>query len=82
MLVQAAGMGYLRADRGSDADRLCRSLRDTGASSVIPGRRNRKPTIRYDKDRYSGGHLIENAFWLCPSTTISSFPRVIPIHRE
>lgn len=36
-----------------------RSLRDAGA---IPGRRNRKRTIRYDKDRYRARHLIENAF--------------------
>lgn len=26
------------------------------------GRRNRKRTIRYDKQRYAGRHLIENAF--------------------
>jgi hypothetical protein len=81
MLVQAAGMGYLLADRGFDANRLRRSLRNAGASSIIPGRRNHKRTVRYDTDRYCGGHLIENAFWLCPSTTISGFPQFIPIHR-
>jgi transposase len=45
-----------------DADRLRRSLRDAGAVPVIPGRRNRKRAIRYDKDRYRDRHLIENAF--------------------
>jgi transposase len=29
---------------------------------VIPGRRNRKRTIRYDKQRYRERHLVENAF--------------------
>ena len=38
------------------------SLRDAGAVPVIPGRRNRKRAIRYDKDRYRSRHLIENAF--------------------
>ena len=40
-------MRYLLADKGYDADRLRRSLRDVGAVPVIPGRRNRKNTIRY-----------------------------------
>jgi hypothetical protein len=40
-------MRYLLADEGHDADRLRRSLRDVGAVPVIPGRRNRKRTIRY-----------------------------------
>ncbi|KTR84496.1 transposase [Novosphingobium barchaimii] len=55
-------MRYLLADKAYDAYRLRRSLRDTGAVRVIPGRRNRKRTIRYDKERYRGRHLIENAF--------------------
>ena len=29
---------------------------------AIPGRRNRERTIRYDKDRYCGRYLVENAF--------------------
>jgi len=62
LLEQAGRMRYLLADKGYDADRLRRSLRDAGAVPVIPGRRNRKRTIRYDKDRYRGRHLIENAF--------------------
>jgi len=81
MLVQAAGMGYLLADRGSDADRLRRSLRNAGAVPSFPDGENHKRTVRCDTDRYCGGHLIENAFWLCPSTTISGFPQFIPIHR-
>jgi transposase len=44
------------------AGRLRRSLRDAGAVPVIPERQNRKGTVRYDKERYRGRHLIENAF--------------------
>ena len=62
-LLQRAGrMRYLLAGKGYDADQLRRSLRDAGAVPVIPGRRNRKRTIGYDKGRYRGRHLIENAF--------------------
>ncbi|WP_407946738.1 IS5 family transposase [Pararhizobium mangrovi] len=62
-LLECVGrMRYLLADKGYDADRLRRSLRDAGAVPVIPGRRNRKRAIRYDKDRYRDRHLIENAF--------------------
>jgi len=62
LLERAGRMRYLLADKGYDADRLRRSLRDAGAVPVITGRRNRKRVIRYDKERYRGRHLIENAF--------------------
>ncbi len=61
LLERAGHMRYFLADKGYDADRLRRSLRDAGAVPVIPGRRNRKRAIRYD-DRYLGRHLIEKAF--------------------
>jgi len=49
-LDECAGhMRYLLGDKGNDADRLRRLARDVGAIPVIPGRRNRKRTIRYDK---------------------------------
>ena len=62
LLERAGGMRYLLGDKGYDADRLRRSLREDGAVPVIPGRRNRKRAIRYDKNRYRSRHLIENAF--------------------
>jgi transposase len=61
LLKQAGRMRYLLADKGYDADQLRRSLRDAGAV-LIPGRRSRKRAICYDKERYRGRHLIENAF--------------------
>jgi len=62
LLERAGRMRYLLGDKGYDADGLRRSLRDAGATPVIPGRCNRKRAIRYDKQRYRGRHLIENAF--------------------
>lgn len=61
LLERAGRMRYLLGDIGYDADRLRRSLRESGAVPVIPGRRNRKCAIRYDQERYRGRHLIENA---------------------
>ncbi len=58
----AGRMRYLLGDKGYDADRLRRLTRDAGAGPVIPGRRNRKHAIRYDKNRYAGRNLIEKAF--------------------
>jgi transposase len=47
---------------GYDADQVRRSLRDAGAVPIVPGRRNRKRIIRYDKGRYrSPPPPIENA---------------------
>ncbi|MBX9858304.1 MAG: transposase [Sphingomonas sp.] len=47
---------------GYDANSLRKTLRENGTSPVIPGRRNRKRAIRYDRQRYRSRHLIENAF--------------------
>ena len=62
LLERAGPMRYLLGDKGYDADRLRRLAREAGTTPVIPGRRNRKRTIRYDEQRYRGRHLIENAF--------------------
>ena len=37
-------------------------VREADTTPVIPGRRSRKRTIRYDQQRYRGRHLVENAF--------------------
>jgi len=49
LLERAGRMRYLLADKGYDADRLRRSLREMGATPVMPGRRNRKRDVRYNK---------------------------------
>ena len=62
ILERAGRIRHLLGEKGYDADHLRRAARNAGAIPVIPGRRNRKRTIRYDKQRYQGRHLIENAF--------------------
>ncbi|MHC2297122.1 transposase [Rhizobium mongolense] len=62
LLERAGRIRYLLGDKGYDADNLRRELREAGATPVIPGRCSRKRAIRYDKQRYRGRHLIENAF--------------------
>jgi transposase len=62
LLARLGRARYLLGDKGYDADALRRSLRQTGIVPVIPGRRNRKRAIRYDKQRYRDRHLVENAF--------------------
>ena len=63
LLERAVRMRYLLGDKGYDADRLRRSLRDAGAVPVIPGRRNRKRAIRYDKlaDNFLSGVALATA---------------------
>lgn len=62
LLERGGRIGYLLGDKGYDAAALRRSLRGAGATPVIPGRRNRKKTIQYDKRRYRDRHRVENAF--------------------
>jgi transposase len=62
LLERAGRIRYLLGDKGYDSDQLRRSLREAGAVPVIPGRRNPKRAIRYDKQRYRDRHLFENAF--------------------
>lgn len=51
-LCESAGrIRFLLGDQGYDADSLRRSIGEAGAIPVIPGRRNRKRAIRYDKKR-------------------------------
>lgn len=62
LLARMGRARYVVADKGYDADPLRRALRQAGAVPVIPGGSNRKRAIRYDRQRYRGRHLIENAF--------------------
>lgn len=71
LLERAGRMRYLLADKDYDADRLRRSLRDAGAVPIIPGRRNRKRTIRYDKNRYRGRHLMRTPSAVLRTSAVS-----------
>jgi transposase len=61
----AAAPGRLKrliADRGYDANRLRRDLREAGTTPIIPGTRSRKRPVRHDKQRYKERWRIEAAF--------------------
>lgn len=50
------------ADKGYDADWYRDALRTIGIEPCIPGKKNRKIPIEYDKILYKQRHKIENAF--------------------
>ena len=52
----------LLADRGYDADWFREALIKKGIAPCIPGKKNRKVQIEYDKTLYKQRHKIENMF--------------------
>jgi transposase len=62
VLAAARPLKRLIADKGYDANALRNELRANGVQPVIPGRINRKRTIRYDEKRYRDRWRIEAAF--------------------
>ena len=53
---------WLLADRGYDADWFRDALKDKGIRACIPGRKQRKKTVKYDKRRYKRRNRIEIMF--------------------
>ena len=53
---------WLLGDRGYDADWFREALKDKGIRECIPGRKQRKKTVRYDKRRYKRRNRIEIMF--------------------
>ncbi len=53
---------WLPGDRGYDADWFREALQDKGIRAHIPGRRQRKTPIKYDKLRYKRRNRIEIMF--------------------
>lgn len=53
---------WLLADRGYDADWFRKRLKDKEIKPCIPGRKNRKKPIKYDKRRYKRRNRIEIMF--------------------
>ena len=53
---------FVIEDKGYDSDRHRRNLELNGNIPVIPGRKNRKEPIEYDKEKYSLRKKIENMF--------------------
>ena len=52
----------LIGDRGYDSNKIRSGLKGRNIQPCIPGRRNRKTEIEYDKELYKTRHRIENAF--------------------
>ncbi|SFV07932.1 Transposase DDE domain-containing protein [Methylobacterium sp. 174MFSha1.1] len=50
------------ADKGYDADRLVEVVSASGATAVIPPRRNRKVAREFDRDVYKERNQIERFF--------------------
>jgi len=53
---------WLLGDRGYDADRFREALQDKGIRACIPGRKQRKTPVKYDKRRYKRRNRIEIMF--------------------
>ena len=53
---------WLLGDRGYDADWFREALKEKGIRACIPGREQRKTTIKYDKRRYTRRNCMEIMF--------------------
>lgn len=62
LLAATRPLKRLIADKGYDANALRTRLKADGVQSIIPGRVNRKRTVRYDHKRYRDRWRIEAAF--------------------
>ena len=72
---------WLLGDRGYDADWFREALKDKGIRPCIPGRKQRKTPVRYDKRRYKRRNRIEIMFgrlkdWRRVATRYDRCPKV------
>jgi len=52
----------LLAERGYDSNQFRSSLKKQGINSIIPGRKNRKEAIAYNKELYKRRNAVERFF--------------------
>ena len=62
LLSSLPDVDWLLGDRGYDADWFREALRDKGIRACIPGRKQRKKAVTYDKRRYKRRNRIEIMF--------------------
>ena len=62
LLNSLPDVDWLLGDRGYDANWFRDALQDRGIKTCIPGRRQRKKPIQYDKRRYKRRNRIEIMF--------------------
>jgi transposase len=72
---------WLLGDRGYDADWFREALKDKGIRACIPGRKQRKTTVKYDKRRYRRRNRIERMLgrlkdWRRVATRYDRCPKV------
>lgn len=60
----------LLGDRGYDADWFREGLKDKGIRACIPGRKQRKATVKHDKRRYKRHNRIEIMFGSALAATV------------
>ncbi len=62
LLSNLPNVNWLPADRGYDADWFRKTLKDKGTGACIPGRKQRKESIKYNKRRYKRRNRIAIMF--------------------
>ena len=62
LLSSHPNVEWLLGDRGYDADWFREALQDKGIRACIPGRKQRKKPVKYDKRRYKRRNRIEIMF--------------------
>jgi transposase len=72
---------WLLGDLGHDADWFREALLDKGIRACIPGRKQRKTTVKYDKRRYKRRNRVEIMFgrlkhWRRVATRYDRCPKV------
>ena len=81
LLSSIPDVDWLLGDRGYDADWFRDALKDKGIRPCIPGRKQRKAIVRYDKRRYKRRNRIEIMFgrlkdWRRVATRYDRCPKV------
>ena len=81
LLSSLPDVDWLLGDRGYDADWFRDALKDKGICACIPGRKQRREIVRYDKRRYKRRNRIEIMFgrlkaWRCVATRYDRCPKV------
>ena len=62
LLSSIPNVDWLRGDRSYDADWFRDALKDKGIRACIPGRKQRKTSVKYDTRRYKRRNRIEIMF--------------------
>lgn len=82
LLSSLSDVDWLLGDRGYDSDWFSEELKDRGIRPCIPGRKQRKKAVTYDKRRYKRRNWIEIVFgrlkdWRRFATRYGRCPKVL-----